>query len=143
MLNHITVMGRLTKDPELRYTQNNVPVVSFTVACDRDRSGGNGQQKVADFIQCVAWRAAAEFVSKYFFKGKMIVVDGSLQSRRWKDQHGNDRIDWEINADNVYFGDDKRRDDGYAQMDGGPQEYRNSVQQGPFEQSEDDGDLPF
>lgn len=107
MLNHITIMGRLTRDPELRYTQSGVPVASFTVAVERDYTT-QGQQRETDFIDCVAWRQGGEFVSKYFVKGQMIVVDGRLQSRKWQDREGNNRTSWEINADHTYFGEPKR-----------------------------------
>ena len=111
MLNHITVMGRLTRDPELRTTQAGVSVVSFTVACDRDFGGRDGGERQTDFIDCVAWRSTGEFVSKYFHKGSMIVVSGRLQSRKWQDREGNNRTSWEINADNVYFGESRRDSD--------------------------------
>lgn len=105
-LNHIVAMGRLTRDPELRYTQSGKPVASFSIAVDRDY-----QQDATDFISCVAWGKTGEFVSKYFFKGKMIIVSGSLQSRNWEDRDGNKRTSWEINTQNVYFGDSKRQED--------------------------------
>ena len=111
MLNHITVMGRLTRDPEMRTTQSGVSVVSFTVACDRDFGGRDGGERRTDFIDCVAWRSTGEFVSKYFHKGSMIVVSGRLQSRKWQDREGNNRTSWEINADNVYFGESRRDSD--------------------------------
>ena len=111
MLNHIVVMGRLTRDPELRYTQSQLPVAGFTVAVDRDYSGRDGGDKQTDFIDCVAWRHTAEFVSKYFNKGSMAVVSGRLQLRDWTDRDGNKRRSAEIVADNVYFGDSKRKDD--------------------------------
>lgn len=101
-------MGRLTRDPELRYTQSNTPVASFTVAVDRDFSGKDGGEKQTDFIDCVAWRQTGEFVSKYFAKGSMAVVSGRLQSRKWQDNQGNNRTNWEVNADNVYFGESKK-----------------------------------
>lgn len=110
MLNHITIMGRLTKDPELRKTQSGVSVVTFTVAVDRDFK--NGDEKVTDYIDCTAWRGQADFIAKYFGKGRMIVVDGALNSRKWTDKDGNNRVSWEIQAQNVYFGDSKRNDDG-------------------------------
>lgn len=106
MLNHITVMGRLTRDPELRRTGSGVAVASFTVAVDRDYTA-QGQEKETDFIDCVAWRQTGEFVSKYFAKGRMIVVDGRLQIRSWKDKDGNNRRTAEIVADHCYFGDSK------------------------------------
>ena len=108
MLNHITIMGRLTRDPELRSTQSGVSVTSFTVAVDRDFGGRDGGDRQTDFIDCVAWRQTGEFVSKYFRKGSMIVVSGRLQSRKWQDRDGNNRTNWEINADNVYFGESRR-----------------------------------
>lgn len=109
MLNHITIMGRLTRDPELRYTKSQVPVASFTVAVDRDRSLPDGSRET-DFIDCVGWRQTGEFVSKYFQKGGMIVVDGRLQSRKWEDRDGNKRTVWEINVDRAYFGEAKRQE---------------------------------
>ena len=111
MLNHIVIMGRLTRDPELRYTQSQTPVASFTVAVDRDFGGRDGGEKQTDFIDCSAWRSTAEFVNKYFHKGSMIVVSGRLQSRKWQDREGNNRVSWEINADNVYFGESRRDSD--------------------------------
>ena len=106
-LNHITIMGRLTRDPELRRTGSGVPVVNFTAAVDRDYSGKDGGEKEVDFIDVVAWRNTADFVSKYFTKGRMAVVSGRLQIRTWKDKDGNNRKTAEIVADNVYFGDTK------------------------------------
>lgn len=108
MLNHITIMGRLTKDPELRRTGNGTAVASFTVAVDRDFSSNDSGEKETDFIDCVAWRQTGEFVSKYFSKGRMAVVSGRLQIRSWTDNDGNKRRNAEVIADNVYFGDSKR-----------------------------------
>ena len=105
MLNHITIMGRIAKDIELRRTGTGVAVASFTVACDRDF--GQDGQKETDFIDCVAWRGTAEFVDRHFSKGKMIVVSGRLQIRKWEDKNGNKRSTAEIVADNVYFGEKK------------------------------------
>ena len=110
MLNHITIMGRLTRDPELRRTDSGIAVTSFTVAVDRDRAP-EGQDKETDFLDCVAWRGTAEFVEKYFSKGRMIVVSGRLQIRPWTDKEGNKRRSAEIVADSVYFGDSKKDDD--------------------------------
>ena len=107
MLNHITIMGRLTRDPELRRTGNGTAVASFTVAVDRDRAP-EGQEKETDFIDCVAWRQTGEFVSKYFTKGRMIVVSGRLQIRSWTDKDGNKRRSAEVVADSCYFGDSKK-----------------------------------
>ena len=108
MLNHITIMGRLTRDPELRRTGSGIAVASFTVAVDRDFGGRDGGEKETDFIDCVAWRQTGEFVSKYFTKGRMIVVSGRLQIRSWTDKDGNKRRTAEVVADNCYFGDSKR-----------------------------------
>ena len=108
MLNHIVIMGRLTRDPELRRTGTGVAVASFTVAVDRDFGGREGGEKETDFIDCVAWRQTGEFVSKYFTKGRMAVVSGRLQIRSWTDKDGNKRRTAEVVADNVYFGDSKR-----------------------------------
>ena len=112
MLNHITIMGRLTRDPELRRTGSGIAVASFTVAVDRDFGGRDGGEKETDFIDCVAWRQTGEFVSKYFTKGSMIVVSGRLQIRAWNDKEGNKRRTAEVVADNVYFGESKRSNDG-------------------------------
>jgi len=111
MLNHITIMGRLVRDPELRRTGSGIAVASFTVAVDRDFGGRDGGEKETDFIDCVAWRQTGEFVSKYFTKGRMIVVSGRLQIRSWTDKDGNKRRTAEVVADNVYFGDSKRDND--------------------------------
>ena len=107
MLNRIVIMGRLTRDPEQRRTGNGTAVTSFTLAVDRDFSS-QGQEKETDFIDCVAWRSTAEFVSKYFTKGRMAVVTGRLQIRNWNDKDGNKRRSAEVVADGVYFGDSKR-----------------------------------
>lgn len=107
MLNRITLMGRLTRDPELRHTQSGNSVASFTLACDRDYAA-QGAEKETDFIDVVAWRNTADFVSKYFSKGRMAVVSGRLQIRNWQDKEGNKRKTAEIVADSVYFGDSKR-----------------------------------
>ena len=112
MLNHITIMGRLTRDPELRRTGSGIAVASFTVAVDRDFGGRDGGEKETDFIDCVAWRQTGEFVSKYFTKGRMAVVSGRLQIRSWNDKDGNKRRTAEVVADNVYFGDSRRDGDG-------------------------------
>lgn len=106
-LNHITIMGRLTRDPELRRTGTGTAVASFTLAVDRDFSGKDGGEKETDFIDCVAWRQTGEFVSKYFAKGRMAIVSGRLQIRSWTDKDGNKRRSAEVVADQVYFGDSK------------------------------------
>lgn len=107
MLNKAILMGRLTRDPELRYTQGNLPVVQFTIAVERNRTA-QGQEKQTDFINVVAWRKTAEFVSQWFTKGMMIIVTGSIQSRRWQDKNGNNRTSIEVVADEVQFGESKR-----------------------------------
>ena len=107
MLNHIILQRRLTRDPELRRTGSGIAVTSFTVAVDRDFSGKDGGEKETDFIDCVAWRQTGEFVSKYFAKGRMAIVQGKLQIRSWTDKDGNKRRSAEVVADNVYFGDSK------------------------------------
>ncbi len=112
MLNHITIMGRLTRDPELRRTGSGIAVASFTVAVDRDFGGREGGDRETDFIDCVAWRQTGEFVSKYFTKGSMAVVSGRLQIRNWTDKEGNKRRSAEVVADNVYFGESKRQSEG-------------------------------
>ena len=169
MLNHIVIMGRLTRDPELRYTQSNTPVASFTLAVDRDYAPQGGERET-DFIDCVAWRGTAEFASKYFFKGQMAVVDGRLQSRKWQDRDGNNRTSWEINVSNLYFGEKKDNsrssysDSSYQapppaqapqQYSRGPGNYGNPNVEPPINDGfppqqqtfrdldDDDGELPF
>ena len=148
MLNRIIIMGRLTKDPELRRTANGTAVTSFSVAVDRDFKSQSGE-KETDFIDVVAWRNTAEFVCQYFSKGRMAVVEGRLQMRDWKDQNGNNRRSAEVVADNVYFGDSKR--DG-APMGGSsgsaPAGGYNRAPLGGMPSSfteieEEDGELPF
>ena len=112
MLNHIVIMGRLTRDPELRRTTSGIAVASFSVAVDRDFGKNENGEKETDFIDCVAWRGTGEFVSKYFTKGSMIVVSGRLQIRPWTDKEGNKRRSAEIVADNVYFGESRRSNEG-------------------------------
>ena len=136
MLNRIIVMGRMTRDPELRRTNSGTAVASFTVAVDRDFKSQSGE-KETDFIDVVAWRNTAEFASKYFSKGRMAVVEGRLQIRDWTDKDGNKRRSAEIVADSVYFGDSKR--DGGDTVQSEPQ----SGPQSGFSEVEDDGDLPF
>ena len=152
MLNHITIMGRLTRDPELRYTQSQTPVASFTLAVDRDFGGRDGGEKQTDFIDCVAWRQTAEFVSKYFQKGSMAVVSGRLQIRDWTDREGGKRRSAEVVVDNIYFGESRRRDS----SEGSSYDSRSSYSSyeaprsaspapsSPFSDLDDgDGELPF
>ena len=159
MLNHIVIMGRLTRDPELRYTQNNTPVVTFTLAIDRSYS--RGQERQTDFIDIVAWRRTAEFVSQWFTKGMMAVVVGSIQSRRWQDKNGNNRTSIEVVADEVQFGESKRSREangnagyqdngyqgGYSEMQSAPRSVPNfDLPTGGSDFSEisdDDGEVPF
>ncbi|MEE0110688.1 MAG: single-stranded DNA-binding protein [Oscillospiraceae bacterium] len=119
MLNHIVIMGRLTRDPELRRTGSGVAVASFSVAVDRDFGRNENGEKETDFIDCVAWRNTAEFVSKYATKGRMVVVSGRLQIRSWTDKDGNKRRTAEVVADNVYFGDSRRDNDNGGNAYGG------------------------
>ena len=130
MLNHIVLMGRLCADPELRRTNSGTPVTSFTLAVDRDFKSQNGE-KEADFVPVIAWRNTAEFVSKYFTKGRMAVVEGRLQMRNWTDKDGHKRTTAEVVAENVYFGDTKRGDS------------RSQAEPEYEEIREEDGDLPF
>ena len=147
MLNHIVVMGRLTRDPELRRTGSGIAVTSFSVAVDRDFSPKDGGERETDFIDCVAWRSTGEFVSKYFTKGSMAVVSGRLQIRSWTDKDGNKRRTAEIVADNVYFGDSKRDSQSggdYAPPAyGSPAESYTAPASGGFAEIEEDGELPF
>lgn len=107
MLNHIEIMGRLTRDPELRRTGGGIAVTSFTVAVDRDYKTEGGEKKT-DFFNCVAWRQTGEFISKYFKKGSMIVAAGRMEMREWTDRESVKRISWELNVENAYFGEGKK-----------------------------------
>ena len=131
MLNNVVIMGRLTRDPELRRTQSGTAVTSFTMAVDRDFKSQSGE-KETDFIDVVAWRNTGEFAAKYLAKGRMAAVEGRIQVRDWQDKDGNRRKSVEVVADNVYFADSKR--------DSKPQESRDEQE---FDEIEDDGDLPF
>ena len=133
MLNKIILMGRLTRDPELRKTGNGTAVTSFTLAVDRDYKPQDGERET-DFIDVVAWRGTAEFVFKYFSKGRMAVVEGRLQVRDWTDKDGNKRRSTEVVADNVYFGDSKRSESGTQEAPAG------EFQELPEEEK---GELPF
>lgn len=115
MLNYIVIQGRLTRDPELRRTGSGLAVANFSVAVERDFPNKETGEKEVDFIDCIAWRHTGEFVSKYFTKGSMIVVSGRLQIRTWTDKDGNSRKTAEIVADNVYFGESKKKDSNEVQ----------------------------
>lgn len=149
MLNKAILMGRLTRDPELRHTQSNMAVCSFRLAIDRDRKGPNGERQT-DFIDCVAWGRQAEFVAQWFAKGVMAIVVGRVQSRQWQDQNGNNLTAVEINCDEVSFGETKKAREantGYA--GGGYGGYDNGSQMQPESDSDfqdlpnDDSDVPF
>ena len=148
MLNKIILMGRLTRDPELRRTQSGTAVTSFSLAVDRDFKSQGGE-KETDFIDIVAWRSTAEFVSKYFTKGRMAVVEGRLQIRDWTDRDGGKRRSAEVVADNVYFGDSRRdsADGGYAPSYSAPAPGRSTAPVSGHsdfaEIGEEDGELPF
>ena len=151
MLNHIVLMGRLTRDPEVRHTQSGTSVASFSLAVDRDFGGRDGSERQTDFIDIVAWRSTADFVSKYFAKGQMAVVSGRLQIRDWTANDGSKRRSAEVVADNVYFGESKRDRDGgsrapYAQQPSYPapdSSYTAPAPSSDFAELDDDGDLPF
>ena len=132
MLNKGILMGRLTRDPELRHTQSGTAVCSFTLAIDRDRKDANGE-KQTDFIDCVAWNKQAEFVAQWFSKGMMAIVVGRIQSRKWQDQNGNNRTAIEINCDDVSFGETKKNRDSNS-----------GRQNSDFaDMPEEDSDVPF
>ena len=148
MLNRIILMGRLTRDPELRHTQSGTAVASFSLAVDRDFKSRDSGEKTTDFIDVVAWRNTAEFVSKYFAKGRMAVVEGRLQIRDWTDRDGGKRRSAEVVADNVYFGDSKRDGESGGSFSRpaapAPVNYGNPAGADQFpELADDDGDLPF
>lgn len=160
MLNEAILMGRLTRDPEIRYTPNgNVPVVTFSLAVDRNY-GGNGRERQTDFIDIVAWRRQAEFVSQWFTKGMMAIVVGSIQSRRWQDKNGNNRTSIEVVADDIQFGETKKARETNAGYQGSYQDAYVPAPQTPAsrpapsfdmpaggsdfsEISDDDGEVPF
>ena len=147
MLNKIILMGRLTRDPELRHTQTGTAVASFSLAVDRDFKDKATGDRTTDFIDVVAWRQTGEFVSRYFTKGRMAVVEGRLQIRDWKDKDGNNRRSAEVVADNIYFGDSKRDSQSggdYAPPAyGSPAESYTAPASGGFAEIEEDGELPF
>lgn len=142
MLNKIFIMGRLTRDPELRRTQNGTAVAGFALAVDRDYKNADGT-KETDFIEVVAWRSSAEFVSKYFTKGRMAIVEGRLQIRDWTDKDGNKRRNAEVVADNVYFGDSKKEGDSSGGYKAAGKAVDVEPGEGEFAEVEDEEDLPF
>ena len=150
MLNHITIMGRFVRDPELRRTGSGIAVASFTLAVDRDFKASGGGEKEVDFIDCVAWRQTGEFVSKYFTRGRMAVVSGKLQIRSWTDKDGNKRRTAEVVADNVYFADSKSENVSSGTQQTAPAGYGTPAYSAPnypasdFAMLEDDdAQLPF
>ena len=150
MLNHITIMGRFVRDPELRRTGSGIAVASFTLAVDRDFKASSGGEKEVDFIDCVAWRQTGEFVSKYFTRGRMAVVSGKLQIRSWTDKDGNKRRTAEVIADNVYFADSKTENASSGTQQAAPASYGTPAYSTPnypasdFAMLEDDdAQLPF
>lgn len=153
MLNKAIVMGRLARDPELRHTQSNMAVASFTLAVDRDRKNPNGERQT-DWLDCVAWGKTGEFVKQWFNKGTMAIVVGRVQSRNWEDKNGNKRVSIEINCDEVSFGETKksRAESGYAQDSQGyssPNQettrpaFDLNVDASDFTELTDDVDVPF
>lgn len=152
MLNRVVIMGRLVRDPELRRTQSGVSVTSFRIACDSDYKSQSGERTTA-WIDVVAWRQTAEFVSKYFAKGRLIIAEGRLQSREWTDKDGNKRTSIEVVADNIYFGDSRRDGDGpreggysapsYEAPSGGYSAPIGGAPSAFSEIEEEDGELPF
>jgi len=147
-MNQIVIMGRLTRDPELRHTPNGVPVASFTLAVDRGFAPRDGGEKQTDFIDVVAWRNTAEFVSKYFIKGQMAAVTGRLQIRDWTDKDGNKRRSAEVVAENIHFTESKKsREASFGPMDSKDDYnagYSSPVESSDFtEMTVDDGELPF
>ena len=139
MLNHVTIMGRLTRDPELRHTQSGAAVSSFTLAVDRDFKSHSGERET-DFVNCTAWKSVAEFTARYFSRGRMAIVEGRLQSRKYTDKDGNNRTAYEVVASSVYFGDSKKESDPLDKLadDAAP------VSEPSFQEMEDDpSELPF
>lgn len=160
MLNYVSIMGRMVRNPELKQTQSGIPVTNFTLAVDRDFFGKDGGEKETDFIDVVCWRNTAEFVNRYFSKGRMAIVAGRLQMRKWTDKNGNNRVATEVVAENVYFGDSKREESGggtgypYTGTDSGYQRNKAPSNVAPsapdfdsangFDMNEDsEDDLPF
>ena len=142
MLNRIVLMGRLTRDPELRRTQSGTAVVSFSIACDRDYAA-QGAERETDFIDIVAWRGTAEFVEKYFSKGRMAIVSGSLESRKWEAKNGDKRISWEVRVESIYFGDSKKDDQRGTNAASPSSSGEAGMPEGFTSIDMDDEDLPF
>lgn len=140
MLNKVFVMGRLARDPELRRTQNGTAVASFTLAVDRDYKGASGERET-DWIDCVAWRQSGEFVSRYFTKGRMAVVEGRLQIRDWTDNNGNKRRSTEVMVENIYFADSKNAKPGEAATERAPNPAPPPKQE--YTDMDDQEELPF
>lgn len=132
MLNKAVLMGRLTRDPELRHTQSNTAVCSFRLAIDRDRKGPNGERQT-DFIDCTAWGKTAEFVSQWFHQGSLAIAVGRIQSRQWQDKDGSNRTAIEINCDEVLFGETKKQ----------AEKQKPAYQEDVMELPDDEGDVPF
>ena len=148
MLNHVVIMGRFGRDPELRHTQAGTPVANFTLAVDRDFKDKNTGERSTDWIPVVAWRSTGEFAAKYLSKGRMAVVEGRLQMREWTDKDGNKRTAAEVVAGHIYFGDSKRDGDVQGSRNGGygrpDADYGAPSGQDQFQElTDDDGDLPF
>ena len=137
-LNTINLMGRLARDPEKKVTQSGVSVCNFTIAVDRDYR--NGEEKVTDWVDCVAWRGTADFIERNFSKGRMILVSGSLQSRKWQDKDGNNRTGWEVVVQNVYFCDSKKGDGTDHAAPGGTAASAPNIAE---DYGSDNSDLPF
>lgn len=138
MLNHIVIMGTIARDLELRRTQSGTAVLAMTVAVERDYKGQDGK-KETDFIDCVFWGKTAEYAAKYFAKGRRVVVNGSLQSRKWTDKNNNNRISWEVQGSSIYFADSKQSNSNGQSNGVAAQETANNE----FAEIEDDGELPF
>lgn len=134
MLNSITVMGRITRDLELKQTDSGVDVCSFSIACERDYQPKDGGEREVDFFDVTCWRQQAKFVCDYFSKGRMIIINGRMQSRKRVDKDGKNRVSWEVAPNNVYFGDSKRSEENNNAV---------PVQTTDFVELEDDGELPF
>lgn len=143
MMNRVCLMGRLTKDPELKQTQNNVSVATFSLAVDRNYQADK-DNKQTDFINIVAWRHTAEFVGKYFTKGQLVAVEGSIQTRSYQDKDGNNRTVFEVVADQVYFAEKKQNGENKSQSESSAKDSFQVGDLGDFEKFDsDDGELPF